>query len=306
MNLFRAFDRGFLRPLPPERLALVRILVGLFGLIYLMVRIPAFVRLGSMPARDFDPVGPLMMLPGPVPTGLLLVALGTGLLSGVGFVRGAKYRWSGPAFALSLVFLTSYRSSFGMIFHTENLLVIHAALLALVPADLVLAPGRPMTAAPDQRTGWPLQVLGLATTLTYLLAGIAKLDGLGLAWTEGQVLMGHVAYDALRKMSVGGGYSTFGAWLLAYPAVFGPLATLSLVVEIAAPLALLHRLVGMIWCGLAWSFHLGVLALMLIGFPYPLTGVGFASFFPVERLLRVGQIGAGLRWLTGCKAPGHE
>ena len=30
--------------------------------------------------------------------------------------------------------MTTYRSSFGMIFHTENLWVVHVALLATAPA----------------------------------------------------------------------------------------------------------------------------------------------------------------------------
>ena len=36
----------------------------------------------------------------------------------------------------------------------------------------------------------------------------------------------------------------------------------------------------------AWAFHLGVLALMGIGFPYPLSGIAFASLVPAERLPR--------------------
>jgi hypothetical protein len=31
-------------------------------------------------------------------------------------------------------------------------------------------------------------------------------------------------------------------------------------------------------------FHVGILALMAIMFPYPLSGVAFASFFPIEQL----------------------
>jgi hypothetical protein len=34
----------------------------------------------------------------------------------------------------------------------------------------------------------------------------------------------------------------------------------------------------------AWSFHVGVAALMAITFPYPLVGIAFAPLLPVERL----------------------
>ena len=52
-----------------------------------------------------------------------------------------------------------------------------------------------------------------------------------------------------------------------------------------APLALLvrHRLRA-VWIASAWLFHVGVLALMAIGFPYPLAGIAFASMVPLERL----------------------
>ena len=39
------------------------------------------------------------------------------------------------------------------------------------------------------------------------------------------------------------------------------------------------------WVLAAWAFHLGVVALMAIAFPYPLSGIAYASFLPVERLL---------------------
>ena len=64
----------------------------------------------------------------------------------------------------------------------------------------------------------------------------------------------------------------------------GPLAAVSLVAELGAPLALLHPRVGRWWCALAWSFHAGVVVMMAIVFHYPLAGVAYASFFRVEAL----------------------
>jgi hypothetical protein len=57
-------------------------------------------------------------------------------------------------------------------------------------------------------------------------------------------------------------------------------------VELGAPVALLGRRIAAAWAALAWSFHLGVLALMAIAFPYPLLGVAFLPFFRAERLRR--------------------
>ena len=65
---------------------------------------------------------------------------------------------------------------------------------------------------------------------------------------------------------------------------FTPLAIATLVVELGAPLALLGRRAARIWSAAAWSFHVGIFALMAIVFPYPLLGVAFAPFFALERL----------------------
>jgi hypothetical protein len=64
---------------------------------------------------------------------------------------------------------------------------------------------------------------------------------------------------------------------------FTPLAFFTLAVELGAPLAL-HRRIARAWVCAAWLFHAGILALMAIVFPYPLAGVAFAPFFPLERI----------------------
>jgi hypothetical protein len=74
-------------------------------------------------------------------------------------------------------------------------------------------------------------------------------------------------------------------WLVKHPLLFTPFACLTLVCELGAPLALLGGWVTRAWCGLIWGFHLAVVFLMLIVFPYALSGVALASFFPCELLL---------------------
>lgn len=76
--------------------------------------------------------------------------------------------------------------------------------------------------------------------------------------------MGHVAYDALRKLAVGATASPIGIALLEQPWLFGPVAGFSLALELLAPVALLQRRIGQVWAVGMWSFHLGVLALMAI------------------------------------------
>jgi hypothetical protein len=206
------------------------------------------------------------------------------VVSGVAFTLGVGYRACAPLFALLLLWVLSYRHSWGMIFHTDNLLVLHVMLLALAPGG-----GRPRP-SPDAQSlvagyGWVPRVMGLITVAAYVVAGVAKLEHTGWSWAAGAALREQVAYDAIRKIELGSTYSPIGTWLVAHAGVFAPLSAFSLATELLAPLALLGTRAALVWCACAWSFHAGVLALMAIAFPYPLSGCAFLPLFPVERAL---------------------
>lgn len=269
---------------PPERLGAMRILVGLFGVIYLLIRARAMV---TVPAHaKFSPAGLAKLVTAPVPGWLMVAALVLTLLSGLCFITGFRFRWFGPVFALGLTWVLSYRNSFGMIWHTENLLVMHAIILAAsdAAAGLSIDALRKPAAKPSAHFGAAIQLLGLVTVLSYVLAGIAKLRVSGVAWTTGDILRNHVAYDNLRKALLGDSYSTLGAWTARHAWLFQPLALLTIVVELAAPVALYGGRVARVWVLLIWSFHAGVLALMWILFPYQLTLVAFVPFFHAEHV----------------------
>jgi hypothetical protein len=173
-----------------------------------------------------------------------------------------------------------------MIFHTDNLLVLHVLLLALAPAG-----GTPRRRSDAEAAvlalgyGWVPRVMALVTVAAYVVAGIAKLEHTGWSWAAGSALREQIAYDAIRKIELGSTYSPLGAWLVAHAGVFAPLSAFSLATELLAPLALLSTRAALVWCACAWSFHAGVLALMAIAFPYPLSGCAFLPLFPVERAL---------------------
>ena len=121
------------------------------------------------------------------------------------------------------------------------------------------------------------------TVLTYALAGWAKLRLSGWEWLDGDVLRHQVAYDNLRKAALGSPWSPVGSALVAHAWLWGPFALAALVVELGAPAVLFWRRLRPWWAGSAWAFHAGVLVVMAIFFPYPLSGVAFASLFALER-----------------------
>jgi predicted DCC family thiol-disulfide oxidoreductase YuxK len=69
--------------------------------------------------------------------------------------------------------------------------------------------------------------------------------------------------------------------------MFTVLAAGSFLLEFCAPVALLHRRAGYIWAVNTFLMHWGIMLVMRITFEYQLTGMIFASFFPVERVLEL-------------------
>ena len=277
---------------PARRLAALRILVGGFAIIYLCTQLPFWIGYARFDPRDFKPLGVVKLLSTPLPDAAHYATIVAAIGLAFAFTAGVRYRVVAPLFALALLWLLTYRNSWGTPFHTENLLVLHAIVLAIVPAadawswDARRGPPRP----DSERYGWPLRLCAAITALTYVIAGIAKLRLGGWAWTSGEALRDQVAIDNLRKHLMGSAMSPIAAPLLPHAWLFGGLALVSLAVELGAPLALLHRRIAAVWSVAAWGFHVGVLALMAIVFPYPIAVVAYAPLFrcerPIEWLIR--------------------
>ncbi len=276
---------------PAERLAALRILLGLAAWIYVVARAADMIGVARLPAWQFAPVGPVALLAAPLPPWLVVALVVMAALFGASFVLGWRWRICGPVFAALLLWVTSYRNSWGMVFHTENLMVLHVAVLACSrAADAWSLDARGAPACGEHaRYGGPIALLMIVTVLTYFLAGYSKLADAGLAWVTSDTLRNYVAFDNLRKAELGDIHAVLGAALVRHPALFPPLAAFSLLVELAAPLVLLSGRASRLWCLMAWSFHVGVFATMWIVFHYPMLGLAYAPFFAIEApMARVG------------------
>ena len=274
--------RSPLAAAPPERLVRARALVGAFALFYLLVRLRYFADLSRHGASDFAPVGVARVLSAPLPLWTTTAAALVALVLGVLFVAGRRLRVVAPAFFLAMLWVTTYRSSFGKILHTENLLVLHLGVLAL--SELWPRPHAPAERA--RHAGWTLGTMTVTTACVYLVAGIAKVRFGGAGWTSGGALGDWLAWDALRKIELGSVHSPLASRLAASPGLlrFGAIATLA--VEIGAPLALLGPRAARAWTAAAFAFHAAVLVTMAIAFVYPLSFVAYAPAFALERIRR--------------------
>jgi hypothetical protein len=269
-----------------RRLAAMRLWIGGFAIMYVSSRLPDFMASARLPRGQFAPIGVVRLLDGPLsPTVAFAISVVTIVLLAA-FVLGAAYRWTAPAAASALLWTLSYRNSWGMVFHTENLLVLHVMALACTPAadtwSLDARAGRRAAAAAASTTGyaWAIRVLIALTVVTYVLAGVAKLRLAGTGWLDGEQLRNQIAIDNLRKALLGDFTAPLAIPLLEHPSGFTVFSILTLVLELGSPVALLGGRLAKLWAAGAWSFHIGVVLLMNIWFPYPLLGL---AYLPVLR-----------------------
>ena len=271
---------------PARRLATFRVLTGIYALTYLLARFPYFVDLSELNEVRWDPPFPLAWLGSPPSEGVVVVVLVLALATGVAYLLGWRFRWTGPAFAVLLLAVLSFRNGWGHLFHNDNLLVLHVLIVGLAPAADAWAVGAPAV-EPDEdvRYGFPLRLAAVVTVLTYVVTGWAKVRYAGLDWLTGDTLLNQIAFDNARKKVLGDEFSPLAAAAAAQSWLFRPLGLLTVVVELGAPVALINRRWATGWTIAAWAFHVGILALMWISFAYPLSLVAFAPFFRCERLV---------------------
>ena len=299
MRILSRLDGWWMAPLGAQPVAFFRVALGLYALIYLISYWPNLTSSANFEATQFEPIGVATFagdpLAGWLVHALVLAAIGLS----VAFTLGWRHTFTGPLFAFLLLWVFTYRNSWGQIYHTENLLVLHAIVLGFARSadDLSLDARRGPVEAPDTSNyGWPLRLCAVLTVLTYFLAGWAKLEISGLEWITSDAMRNHVAYDNLRYDLMGSYDAPLGVWLLSYGWIFKPLAVATLIVELGAPLALLNRRIALVWAATVWFFHLGVLATMVILFPYPLVGLAFLPLFNwdgepiIERIRRIAQM----------------
>ena len=292
-SYLRGLERSCFEAEDARRLASVRMLTGLFALIYVGMRADFLSHLGEGPSSTFQPIGIARVLSAPLGIASLKATVLLTLVGLALFSAGVLHRVLAPITAALLWWLLTYRNSWVMVYHTENLLLLHIVVLALTPAANAWAaddwlrhkPGLRLLTWPRRAErehasyGWPLVLLNAVTAATYFLAGVAKIAGpLGLRWGSGRSLYSQLTTNALR-------YELFGErshpirWLARHPWVLTPAAVGTLLIELGAPLFVLPRGLGLLWAFGALGFHWGIFAIMGIKFRYNLCGAAYLSFF---------------------------
>jgi hypothetical protein len=305
-----ALDRWWFVEAPARRVAIVRILVGWFGLDTLVSHYDSFARIARTAVDHWGPVGPFRILGGPMSPGAFDAWEAVHCALAVCFLVGFGWRILAPVYAVSAICFFAYRTAWGGVLHADNLFVLHVLCLALGPAatawsvDAAIERRWPKrlrwlrsdpVPAVDWRHGWTLRLMATVAVITYFLAGAAKLITNTEGWITGKNLVDQIANDALYKSLVAPSEASQGIvpWLYDHPGLMLAPSILTLVVEVGAPLALLDKRLGWLWSFGAWCMHRGIDLIMGIAFEYPLSGIAFACFFPldvwVERAYELGR-----------------
>jgi predicted DCC family thiol-disulfide oxidoreductase YuxK len=281
-------------PAPATRLALLRICVGAFILWYLWPERGNFIRVAQFDPRLFAPMG--IVFHGPIPVELFTWLFDATLLLAIVFTFGLWHRVTGPLFAGLFLWLMCYRHSWSMIYHSDNMVVLHVIVLSVSRAADALSldalirsrrnPGVSRADRVSWEYNWPVKLMCALVVSAYFVTAVAKLSGpMGVEWMTGGNLRSQMAVDAIRKELLGEAPNRVSHALYGMLPLFSVLSVGSLCLELLAPLALLNRRVGWFWAANTFMMHWGIFFVMHITFHYHLTGMIFLAFFPVERVL---------------------
>ncbi len=271
---------------PAERLAMLRVLISGFVVIYLVANVFEFQRLANRGSVGFEPVGVAVFLSGPLGE-WIWVLFTAAVLSGAAATVGLWYRITGPAFAVLVLLWSSYHSSWGQMLHFEHLFTLHLLVLGFSPSAVALvARAGPSDELPSARFGWPVRIMAIITVSTYVIAGLAKLRIGGAAWLDGSTLGNHIGYSATRMEVLGGFVPPLAPVILRFGWLLGPMAVGGLFVELLAPLGLFGGSWRRYWVLSVITFHTATALTMMVWFPYQ--GLGFA-LLPLYRCEPIGR-----------------
>ncbi|NJN33749.1 MAG: hypothetical protein HC817_05345 [Saprospiraceae bacterium] len=178
-----------------------------------------------------------------------------------------------------------------MIYHNYNGLTLHIFVIGFAAAADALSWDAWRNRGSNWLTkglakwqyGMPVILICTATVVTYALSGLAKVwSELAWDWAQGTAMRSQVASDSIRKIMLGGEAEPLFGWLFNHTWIFMGMGVMTYLLELGAPLALLHRKIAYGWVSLTLGMHWGIYFIMGIDFPYQLSGFVFLSFYRLK------------------------
>ncbi|WP_235604890.1 hypothetical protein [Enteractinococcus helveticum] len=164
----------------PVRPAVLRLSAGAFTIWNNMRRRAMFRTLHAQDASSFYPVGPVKVLRRPLPPTVANVLFDAAQVTNVLATLGVAHRVTGPVNAALQLWTLSYRNSWGMIFHNDNMALLHQMVLGTTrSADALSVDAlvKEKTLTPqrfDRAYGGIPTAMNIATVAVYCISGVAK------------------------------------------------------------------------------------------------------------------------------------
>ncbi len=286
--VFRAVVDHLRPAAQPIRPAVLRVATGLFSAVHNIRRRPMFRKLHAQDASHFTPVGVVKVLRRPLPPKVADAIFDAAQVVNIASTLGIGHRVTGPLNAALQLWTLSYRNSWTMLLHSDNMMTMHQVVLGTtrsadaLSVDSLLRDGTLFPQRYSRSYGGVATAMNVATVAVYFISGVAKIRGpLGLKWAAGDVLRGQIAVDGMRKDLFGSAKPAAGTALYQQKELFTLLAAISLAVELGAPLSLVNRRLGQAFAVGAWGMHVGIRIVMGIKFKYNVSGVSYLPYFPV-------------------------
>lgn len=285
--LYRVAAR--LRPAAqPARPAVLRLTTGAFTIWNNLRRRSMFHKLNRQDASQFAPVGPVRVLRRPLPPKVANALYDAAQVTNIAATLGIAHRVTGPLNAALQLWTLSYRNSWGMILHNDNMALMHQIVLGVTPSADALSVdslARDKTLTPQRFSreyGGIPTAMNIATCAVYVISGVAKVRSpQGWKWATGNTLRDQIAADAVRKEVFGTPAPDAARRLYNARNFFTVAGVGALVIELGAPLSLVNQRWGQVFSGAAWSMHIGIRYIMGIKFPYNTSGVSYVPYFPI-------------------------
>jgi hypothetical protein len=223
-------DGWLFAPEPAGRLRALRI--GIAVLMTVRLATGPYIDLAGQPAALFRPVWFLAWLDHMPSAGVLVTLQVAGVAAGALAVAGWRERGTFLVAWTSLLVLTGCWASRGKVQHNDLPLLLVGAVLAAAPVGVRWADERRGAA-----WGWPVRTSILVVSGTYFLTGFQKVVSSGPAW---------VLSDNLRNVMYAAPLTEHPAiddvplYIAARPGLAHALALLTIVVELAAVVALVR------------------------------------------------------------------
>lgn len=270
----------------PIRPAILRLGTGAFTLWNNSRRRAMFHELNRQHESMFAPVGPVRILRRPLPPKVANALFDAAQVTNMMTTLGIAHRVTGPVNAVLQLWTLSYRNSWGMVFHNDNMALMHQMVLgtsrsadALSIDSLV----RDKSLSPQRSArsyGGIPTAMNIASCAVYFISGVAKVRSpQGWKWATGNTLRDQIAADAVRKEAFGTPAPEAAADLYNARGFFTLAGVGALTIELGAPLSLANQRLGQVFSVAAWGMHVGIRYIMGIKFSYNTSGVSYLPYW---------------------------